>query len=154
MASNFLRYGTGRTPFTNGDGRKEPYRCGNSDILEDRCGVRVFRHGLVDNSAKMPEAVTDDQIRGSDGVRNMMQLFDDHHAPYQKIPDHEDFERADYRYERPSTETYTAYVTKKRELSQTLREGTNIKNFFEDGDRDENDGMLSSEDLDWEECRR
>ena len=81
-------------------------------------GVRVCRHGLVDKAAEMDEAETDEQIRGFDGVRNIMQLFDDHCAPVQKISDHEDFERAVSGYERSSTETCTAYVAKKRELCQ------------------------------------
>ena len=85
----------------------------------------MFRHGLVDTAAKMAEAKTDDQIRGSDGVRNILQFFDDHCAPYQKISDHEDFERAVNGYERSSTETHTAYVTKKRELFQRYEKALN-----------------------------
>ena len=87
----------------------------DSDIPEGRRGVRVFRHGLVDKAAEMAEAMTDDQIRGSDGVRNGVRIFDDHHAQCQKISDHEDFERELYGYERSPTETYKAYVAKKRE---------------------------------------
>ena len=45
------------------------------------------------------QSMTDDQIRGSDGVRNIMQFIDDY-APYPKISDHEDFERAAHGHER------------------------------------------------------
>ena len=46
----------------------------------------VFRHGLVNKAAEIAEGMTDDQIRGSDGVRNTIKLFDDHCAPYKKSP--------------------------------------------------------------------
>ena len=90
----------------------------DSDVLQERRGVCVFTHGLVDKAAQMVEAMTDDQIRGSDGVKNMIKFFDDHHAPHQKISDHEYFEHAVYGYERSSVETYLAYVIKKRESVQ------------------------------------
>ena len=34
----------------------------DSDILEKRRGVRVFRHGFEDKAAQIAEAMTDDQM--------------------------------------------------------------------------------------------
>ena len=84
-------------------------------FFEERRGVRVFRHGLVDKAAEMVDAVTHDQIRGSDGARNVKQFPTSRRA---RISDHEDFERAVYGSERSSTETHAACVVKKRELFQ------------------------------------
>ena len=53
----------------------------------------MFQHGLVDKAVEEADAMKDDQIGGSD------KFFDDHNAPYQTVSDHEEFERAVYRYE-------------------------------------------------------
>ena len=47
-------------------------------------------------------------------MRNIIQFLDSHYAPYEKISDHEDFERAVCGYEWSSADT--AYLTNKREL--------------------------------------
>ena len=90
----------------------------DSDTPEERRSVLVSRHVLVDKAAERAEAMTDEHIRGSDGVRNITQFLDSHYAPYQKISDREDFERGVYGYEWSSAGTCTAYLTEKRELFQ------------------------------------
>ena len=90
MASILLQCGTGKTPFTSGAGAvvgsPTPTFLGND----------------VHKAAEMAEAMTDDQIRGTEGVRNMFKFFDDHPEPYQQISGHENFERAVYGNERSS----------------------------------------------------
>ena len=50
----------------------------DSDTPEERRSVRVSRHVLVDKVAERAEAMTDEHIRGSDGVRNIKQFLDSH----------------------------------------------------------------------------
>ena len=127
MASILLWCGTGRPPLTNGDGGKEPHCCGKLTPIFPRndAASECFGTALWTRLQRGAEAMVDDQIQGSDGVRNIVQFFDDHHAPYQTIIDHEDFQCAVHAYERSSTETYTACGTKKRELFQRYEKALN-----------------------------
>ena len=78
IPSNLFRCGTGRTPFTNCDSGKEPYCCVKltPTFLRNDVASVFFRHVLVDKAGEKADAMTDDEIRESDAVRNCLQFFD------------------------------------------------------------------------------
>ena len=91
--------------------RKKKYCCGKPTPTWRPC---VSACTLWTRLQRWAEAAADDQIRGSDDLRNVFKFFDDHNEPYQRISDREDFEHAVHGYERSSTDTNTAYLAKKR----------------------------------------